>query len=68
MDAGVAIGTILVFFTLAYPKRDGIVVNWWGNTVNNNTPDSLGTPLRVPPPGEFFGLREVSVVMSSKLI
>ncbi|KAG8892803.1 hypothetical protein FRC00_011487, partial [Tulasnella sp. 408] len=42
LDAGVAIGTIIVFFTLVYPKRGTIVLSWWGNTVNSNTPDTLG--------------------------
>ncbi|KIO27853.1 hypothetical protein M407DRAFT_22904 [Tulasnella calospora MUT 4182] len=60
LDAGVAIGTIIVFFTLVYPKRGTIALSWWGNTVNRNTPDTLGTPLRVPAPGEFFGIREWS--------
>ncbi|KAG9026338.1 hypothetical protein FRB95_008983 [Tulasnella sp. JGI-2019a] len=60
LDAGVAIGTILVFFTLAFPRRGSIIIDWWGNNVNNNTPDTLGTPLKVMPAGEIFGLQEWS--------
>jgi OPT family small oligopeptide transporter len=31
LDAGVAIGLIVIFFCLQYPKG-GIELNWWGNT------------------------------------
>ncbi|KAG8846608.1 hypothetical protein FRB96_001952 [Tulasnella sp. 330] len=60
LDAGVAVGTILVFFSLAFPGHGGIIIDWWGNNVNDNTPDTLGTPLKVMPPGEIFGLQEWS--------
>lgn len=30
LDAGVAIGVIVIFFTLQYPKG-GVELNWWGN-------------------------------------
>ncbi|KAG8963485.1 hypothetical protein FRC03_002954 [Tulasnella sp. 419] len=60
LDAGVAIGTMLVFFTLAYPRDGKIELNWWGNSVGTKTPDYLGTPLNTVAPGETFGLREWS--------
>jgi hypothetical protein len=31
LDAGIAISTIVIFFTLIIPKKDGIELNWWGN-------------------------------------
>jgi hypothetical protein len=31
LDAGAAIATIVVFFTLTLPKKEGIQFNWWGN-------------------------------------
>jgi hypothetical protein len=31
LDAGTTISMIVIFFTLTLPKRDGIVLNWWGN-------------------------------------
>jgi hypothetical protein len=61
LDAGVAVGMVLVFFLLQYPKNGTIGANtiqmWWGNTVFTNNADGLGTPLRQldPTSGEFFG-------------
>ncbi|KAL0950706.1 hypothetical protein HGRIS_007482 [Hohenbuehelia grisea] len=54
LDAGVALGMIVIFFCLAYPKG-GINLDWWGNTVWMNTADAMGTPLYVLNPGETFG-------------
>lgn len=54
LDAGVAIGILFIFFTLQLPKG-GITLNWWGNTVWQNTADFLGTPLNVISPGQTFG-------------
>jgi hypothetical protein len=31
LDAGTAISTIVIFFTLIIPKKGGIELNWWGN-------------------------------------
>ncbi len=43
LDSGVAIGIVLVFFCLQYPKNGTIGANtiqtWWGNTVFSNTVD-----------------------------
>jgi hypothetical protein len=61
LDSGVAIGVVLIFFLLQYPKNGTIGANniqkWWGNTVFINNADGQGTPLRQidPTSGEFFG-------------
>ncbi|KAF9003028.1 OPT oligopeptide transporter [Cyathus striatus] len=59
LDSGVAIGMLLVFFLLQYPRGGTIGANtiqtWWGNTVYANTADALGTPLRRVSKGETFG-------------
>lgn len=47
LDAGVAISLIVIFFCLQFPKG-GVEVNWWGNTVWQNTADFNGTPLLTP--------------------
>ena len=31
LDAGTAISAIVIFLTLALPRRGGIVLSWWGN-------------------------------------
>ena len=58
MDCGVAISTILIFFTLQFPENGTIGINtiqkWWGNTVFSNTADGQALPLlSVPPSGRF---------------
>lgn len=59
LDAGTAIGTILVYFCLQYPRNGHIGENtiqaWWGNNVYKNTADWDGVPLRVLLPGQTFG-------------
>jgi OPT family small oligopeptide transporter len=58
LDSGVAIGTIIIFFCLQFPKNGTIgmgLQNWWGNTVYTTTADFKGTPLRVLAKGETFG-------------
>jgi OPT family small oligopeptide transporter len=54
LDSGVAIGVIVIFFTVLYPKG-GFTLNWWGNTVWLNTFDSFGIPLRQLAPNATFG-------------
>jgi OPT family small oligopeptide transporter len=54
LDAGVTLSLIVIFFLLQMPKG-GITLNWWGNTVWQNTADAMGTPLYVMPPGQTFG-------------
>ena len=43
LDIGVSLGAILVFFALQY-ANGGVVLNWWGNTVWQNTFDAIGMP------------------------
>ena len=42
LDIGVSLGGVIVFFALQYSGT--INLNWWGNTVWQNTFDSLGMP------------------------
>ena len=54
LDSGLAIALIVIFFALQFPKG-GINLNWWGNTVWQNTADFLGLPLITLEPGKTFG-------------
>ncbi|KAF8891861.1 oligopeptide transporter [Infundibulicybe gibba] len=51
LDSGTVISLIFIFFTLQFPKRGTITVNWWGNTVHENTADFVRLPLLPIPPG-----------------
>ena len=59
LDAGYAVGVLIVFFTLQYPKNGTIgldsIQNWWGNTVYTKTADYAGVPFKSLPEGEKFG-------------
>ncbi|KAF8260563.1 OPT oligopeptide transporter protein-domain-containing protein [Lactarius quietus] len=59
LDAGYAIGVVVIFFTLQYPDNGNIglnsIQNWWGNTVYLNTADAKGTPLKTLSDGHTFG-------------
>lgn len=59
LDAGTAVGVILVFFCLQYPLNGTIgrstIQQWWGNQVYKQTLDWTSAPLRTLPPGETFG-------------
>ncbi|KAI9510643.1 OPT oligopeptide transporter [Russula earlei] len=59
LDCGTAIGTLVVFFALQYPRDGtigkGTIQNWWGNTVYTRTADQNTLPLRKVVEGEFFG-------------
>ncbi|OSD05888.1 OPT oligopeptide transporter [Trametes coccinea BRFM310] len=57
LDIGVSVGIVLVFFCLQYPKG-GINLNWWGNTVWQNTFDAMGMPALIP--NSTFGPSEWS--------
>ncbi|VDB96230.1 unnamed protein product [Peniophora sp. CBMAI 1063] len=59
LDAGTALGTILVFFCLQYPRNGNIgattVATWWGNTVFTRNADWNSVPLKTIPEGKMFG-------------
>ncbi|KAI0740140.1 OPT oligopeptide transporter [Earliella scabrosa] len=63
LDAGVAIGIIIIYFCLQYPKNGTIgahtIQAWWGNTVATNTADyghrGSGTAFSAVPPEGTFG-------------
>ncbi|KAF8154812.1 small oligopeptide transporter [Crassisporium funariophilum] len=59
LDAGTAIGVILVFFCLQYPLDGSIgrntIQQWWGNRVYKETLDWTGASLRKLSPGTTFG-------------
>ncbi|TFK31608.1 small oligopeptide transporter [Crucibulum laeve] len=61
LDAGTAVGLILVFFCLQYPLEGNIgrstTQKWWGNQVYKNTLDWNNTSLKQLLPGETFGGR-----------
>jgi hypothetical protein len=58
LDAGYAVGMVVIFFALQYPKNGTIGLDtiqaWWGNTVYTRTADYAGIPyLKVPEGGKF---------------
>jgi OPT family small oligopeptide transporter len=59
LDAGTAIGLILIYFCLQYPMNGSIgrytIKKWWGNQVYKETLDWKSTPLRQLDPGATFG-------------
>ena len=55
LDSGVAIGLIIIYFALQFP-RGGIELKWWGNEVYANTADGNGVSYRTLSEGETFGL------------
>ncbi|KAM0747271.1 OPT oligopeptide transporter [Meredithblackwellia eburnea MCA 4105] len=54
LDVGTAVSTVFIFLTLQLPKGGNIFLNWWGNTVFENTADWNGIPYKTPPV-EGFG-------------
>jgi len=52
LDVGLALSGIIIFFTLSYT---GVKINWWGNTVYENTADGRLTPYRSIPEKGYFG-------------
>ncbi|KAJ7630541.1 OPT oligopeptide transporter [Roridomyces roridus] len=52
LDSGVAFGLVIMFFALVYPDG-GKTLNWWGNTVWQNTADAMGVPNLISPSGTF---------------
>ena len=59
LDAGYAIGLIIIFFALQYPKNGTIglhsIQRWWGNLVYTRTGDYAGVANKVLAKGETFG-------------
>jgi len=50
LDCGTFLAIIAIFFCLQYPKG-GLTINWWGNTIWQNTADAMSLPFRQVPPG-----------------
>jgi hypothetical protein len=59
LDSSIAIGGVIIFFCLEFPRNGTIGANsiqsWWGNTVYQNTADWMGTPYKTVQQGEVFG-------------
>ncbi|KAJ7767859.1 OPT oligopeptide transporter [Mycena maculata] len=63
LDSGVAVGILVIFFCLQYPRNGTIGLTniqvWWGNTVPfvgaDNGPGGAGTPVNALAPGQTFG-------------
>jgi OPT family oligopeptide transporter len=59
LDSGVAIGAVIIFFTLQYPKNGEIGANnvlvWWGNAQAFNNSDGNSEPLQTVASGSTFG-------------
>jgi len=59
LDAGTAVGLLLIYFCLQYPLNGTIGLNtiqqWWGNQVYKDTMDWRFTPLRKLEEGATFG-------------
>ncbi|KAF5381591.1 hypothetical protein D9615_005535 [Tricholomella constricta] len=60
LDAGTAVGVIIVFFCLQYPLNGTIgkhtIRGWWGNQVFRNTLDWRNVTFKTLPDGETFGV------------
>ncbi|GAA5921817.1 hypothetical protein JCM1841_005552 [Sporobolomyces salmonicolor] len=54
LDSGTVLSGIFIFFTLQLPKAGSLAINWWGNTVYENTLDWQGASYKISPP-EGFG-------------
>ncbi|KAF9462505.1 small oligopeptide transporter [Collybia nuda] len=72
LDAGTAVGLILVFFCLQYPLNGTIgksnVRVWWGNDVYKRTLDWSYVPLKTLGLGETFGCVDSQMTQSRTLI
>ena len=59
LDSGVAVSTIVIFFTLEFPDRGLVGKNtiqaWWGNNVQFNNADGNKLPLLTVPANKTFG-------------
>ncbi|KAJ6543915.1 OPT oligopeptide transporter [Mycena capillaripes] len=52
LDAGAALASVVLFFVVVLPTN-GFSLNWIGNTIWQNTADSMGLPLLISPTGTF---------------
>ncbi|RAH43933.1 small oligopeptide transporter, OPT family [Aspergillus brunneoviolaceus CBS 621.78] len=52
LDAGVAVATVIIFFCITLPAGK---LNWWGNSVYDQTTDAHGTPYLPLPAAGYFG-------------
>lgn len=50
LEAGTIISELITFFLIQLPSNDQWTINWWGNTVMEETADFQHTPLLQPPP------------------
>ncbi|KAL4079124.1 OPT oligopeptide transporter protein-domain-containing protein [Scleroderma citrinum] len=50
LDSGTVISALVIFFTLQFPNG-GVTLNWWGNTVYQNTTDYHRAALKAIPSG-----------------
>lgn len=50
LDSGTILSALVIFFTLQYPNG-GVYLNWWGNTVYQNTADYSRLALKKIPSG-----------------
>lgn len=55
LDSGTVFAVMFIFFTLQFPKHGSIQVNWWGNSVFQNTADYHRKPLFSTPDGGIPG-------------
>ncbi|KAJ7594866.1 OPT oligopeptide transporter protein-domain-containing protein [Mycena floridula] len=55
LDSGTVLSLMVVFFTLQFPKNGTLSVNWWGNTVYQQTADFEHRALLTIPPGGIPG-------------
>lgn len=55
LEGGLALSSLFIFLAFSYP---GVVLNWWGNTVDATTADYQGTPLARVSAGRIFGPSE----------
>jgi hypothetical protein len=54
LDSGVAVALVAMFFFVILPSNN-VSINWWGNTVWQNTADAAGIPAKLLGEGETFG-------------
>ncbi|KAG9050895.1 hypothetical protein FS837_001549 [Tulasnella sp. UAMH 9824] len=54
LDSGTIFGIVLVFLCLYLPKKGTLTLNWWGNTVWQNTADAAGVAYYPTDPGIGF--------------